>query len=139
MFRFRRGRASLVGLGAAATAAAVVAVALATGGAATADDKPGSKDPAPRQDTARALAPASLARYEIVNRTENVPAGAHRSVGVDCPDGTVVFGGGEYNTSAGGVLLTDSYPSGLNDRWVVWVRNDDAYDRPVTVYAICGA
>ena len=55
-----------------------------------------------------------------------------------CPAGLVPTGGGESNSSAGNLVLTDSYPTGANS-WTVYVKNLANDIQSFTAYAICGS
>jgi hypothetical protein len=95
-------------------------------------------DKAPAASTTGAK-PANLGSYTVVRTDSSVPANGFSSATATCPAGSVVLGGGESNGDfTGGVLLTDSLPSG-NNAWVAWVRNNESGAVTFHVYAICGS
>jgi len=56
---------------------------------------------------------------------------------VNCPSGTLAAGGGESNTSPGGISLHDSYALSGGGGWQVAVTNDSAAQSTFTVYGVC--
>jgi len=56
---------------------------------------------------------------------------------VYCPSGMVATGGGEANSSPGGVTLHDTYALSNGSGWHVDVTNDSEWQANLTVYAVC--
>ncbi|WP_163569676.1 hypothetical protein [Fodinicola feengrottensis] len=56
---------------------------------------------------------------------------------VDCPAGMVATGGGESNTSAGGIFPHDSYALDNGAGWQVTVSNNSSVSATYTVNAVC--
>lgn len=100
----------VIALTGAGVAAAGVAAA-ATAAAATA--APATKKGAPAAVT------NNLGAYRIATGpTWRLPPYGFGSSTATCPAGLVPLGGGESNSSAGNLVLTDSYPTGANSRTV---------------------
>jgi len=87
------------------------------GVAAAATAAPATKKGAPAAVT------NNLGAYRIATGpTWRLPPYGFGSSTATCPAGLVPLGGGESNSSAGNLVLTDSYPTGANSR-TVYVKN----------------
>jgi hypothetical protein len=54
-----------------------------------------------------------------------------------CPEGMAAVGGGEFNTSLGGVTLHETYALSDGSGWLAKVTNDSGTPAQVTVYVSC--
>lgn len=66
-----------------------------------------------------------------------VTAGWQVYAWANCPDGWRAVGGGESNSSAGGINLHSSYALPGGTGWQVEVSNDSTADATVRVWAVC--
>ena len=115
---------------AAAGAAFAACVTFSTTATAAAPGQPHLTVPA------NAASPAVDRHSVVYTAPITIPAGAVGSGGAACPAGTVVTGGGESNSSVGGVTLHDTYASS-NTSWAVFVTNTSSADATFVVYAVC--
>lgn len=113
-----------------------VLFALVGGGVATAG---GAEPPAVKKGAPAAGTTSNLGTYRIATGpTIRIPPYGFQSSTATCPAGTVPLGGGESNSAGGTMLLTDSYPTGVNS-WTVYVKNTANDIQSFTSYAICGS
>lgn len=89
--------------------------------------------PAARPAAALATPRRGNGRYGPIN----VPSGQDYQIWSNCPGGTVATGGGESNTSLGGISLHSSYALADGSGWLVDVSNGSSADVGVTVYSVC--
>jgi hypothetical protein len=112
---------------------ALTGAGVAAAGTAGPATKPATKQAAPAAHT------NNLGAYRIATGpTWRLPPFGFGSSTATCPAGTVPLGGGESNSSAGDLVLTDSYPTGANS-WTVYVKNQANDIQSFTAYAICGS
>jgi hypothetical protein len=82
--------------------------------------------------------PAATPRQSVVYYGPyNVAPGTNSWVQVYCPAGMVATGGGESNTSLGGITLHGTYALSDGSGWHVDVSNGSGAGVGVTVYAVC--
>jgi hypothetical protein len=112
---------------------ALTGAGVASAGSATA---PATKKGAPAP---AGVVTDNLGAYSIATGpTWRLPPFGFGSSTATCPAGLVPTGGGESNSSAGNLVLTDSYPTGVNS-WTVYVKNLANEIQSFTGYAICGS
>jgi len=73
---------------------------------------------------------------ELVGLTMSVPAGATRTLSVDCPQGKTSMGGG-FDTEAPGVTVLSSTPFNAGNGWRVRARNGGTATATVYINAVC--
>jgi len=93
----------------------------------------GADRPAARPAGALATPQRGNGRYGPTN----VPAGQDYQIWSYCPAGMVATGGGESNTSLGGITLHSSYALSDGSGWFVDVSNGSGAAVGVTVYSVC--
>lgn len=88
--------------------------------------------------TGQAICASGIGNYSIQSAGIDLNPGEYASVAVNCPAGTVVFGG--VATSGEVVRSTDSYPLPSTQGWKAWgILIPTTYEAwPMYVYAICG-
>lgn len=89
---------------------------------------------------AYAVCAAGVASYEIAELGVDVRPGERIELGSGCGPGRFVLGGGESNTSWGGIDLMGSYP-GLEESgylWFAYVHNRSSAAVRTRLHVICG-
>jgi hypothetical protein len=75
---------------------------------------------------------------QVVGTSVTVNPGVQASSSATCPSGTVVFGGGAFNSSGSTAAdLNSSLPSG--NGWTAYENNNSSSANSFTAYAVCGA
>ena len=121
---------------------AVTPATPAARGPAGAIGPPGPKGDIGPAGSAGPTGPRGISGYQVVQNSFSVDAGGVIGLGVDCPAGKHVLGGGAELTPSVGLVLDDSFPtrlSGGRDNWLVHVHNAGKVAENVVVYAVCAS
>lgn len=113
------------------------ATRVATGEVTPGSASSASKNRAANEDRAPAQTAAAYRQYTTWYGPVTMQPGDWWEAWVYCPSGMQVTGGGEKNSSIGGITLHDTYPLPDSSGWKVKVSNRATSAQTFTVYAVC--